>query len=107
MSITTTWKIDKIECAKDNPGIVETIHWRLYASSGEHEVSIFGLCVIDFIETPDFILYQNLTEGDVVAWVHSDLREKGVERAEDAVKKILVSKIHPGTEPETLPWQTS
>lgn len=107
MTITTTWKIDAMECLPQVGGqdnVVHVVHWRLHASEGDATTSVYGSCVIDLSPEGVFTPYEALTEDVVVSWVKASLGEEGVLRAESSVVSALENIITPAIVTNPLPW---
>jgi len=95
-----TWTIAQLERNTADGGVT-VAHWRCTAVDGDHSASAYGTCSF----TPDasaagFVPYENLTEADVLAWVHGSVDK-------DATEAALAAKIDAEKNPTTtvgLPW---
>jgi len=95
-----TWTIANLERNTADGGVT-VAHWRCTAVDGDHSASAYG--TVGF--TPDasadgFVPYENLTEADVLAWVHGSVDK-------DATEAALAAKIDAEKNPTTeagLPW---
>ena len=95
-----TWTIAQLERNTADGGVT-VAHWRCTAVDGDHSASAYG--TVGF--TPDasadgFVPYENLTEADVLAWVHGSVDK-------DATESALSAKIDAEKNPTTeagLPW---
>ena len=95
-----TWTIAQLERNTADGGVT-VAHWRCTAVDGDHSASAYGTCSF----TPDasaagFVPYENLTEADVLAWVHGSVDK-------DATEAALTAKIDAEKNPTTevgLPW---
>jgi len=95
-----TWTIAQLERNTADGGVT-VAHWRCTAVDGDHSASAYG--TVGF--TPDasadgFVPYENLTEADVLAWVHGSVDK-------DATEAALAAKIDAEKNPTTeagLPW---
>jgi len=100
MLATFTWTIANLERNTADGGVT-VAHWRCTAVDGDHSASAYG--TVGF--TPDasadgFVPYENLTEADVLAWVHGSVDK-------DATEAALTAKIDAEKTPTTeagLPW---
>ena len=100
MAATFTWKIPMTERNTADGGVT-VAHWRCTAVDGDHSASAYG--TVGF--TPDasadgFVPYENLTEADVLAWVHGSVDK-------DATEAALTAKIDAEKNPTTTagtPW---
>ena len=112
MAITTTWKIDSLECKIEDQGfsdVVYTIHWRLHANDGDAATSIYGSQSVSFDPTdPDyeFVPYEDLDEETVIGWLHDSMGVEGVIEREETVTTILDGIMNPVVESKPLPWNS-
>ena len=98
--MSATWTIAQLE-RNTSDGGVTVAHWRCTAVDGDHSASAYGTCSF----TPDasadgFVPYENLTEADVLAWVHGSVDK-------DATEAALTAKIDAEKNPTTTagtPW---
>ena len=98
--MSATWAIAQLERNTADGGVT-VAHWRVTAVDGDHSSSAYGTCSF----TPDasadgFVPYENLTEADVLAWVHGSVDK-------DATEAALTAKIDAEKNPTTeagLPW---
>jgi hypothetical protein len=97
---TYTWTIPTVERNLTDGGVT-VAHWRCDAVDGDYSASSYG--TVGF--TPDataegFVPYENLTEADVLAWVHGSVDK-------DATEAALAAKIDAEKNPTTTagtPW---
>jgi hypothetical protein len=100
MPATFTWTIANLERNTADGGVT-VAHWRCTAVDGDHSASAYGTCSF----TPDasaagFVPFENLTEADVLAWVHGSVDK-------DATEAALTAKIDAEKNPTTTagtPW---
>jgi len=98
--MSATWTIANLERNTADGGVT-VAHWRCTAVDGDHSASAYG--TVGF--TPDasadgFVPYENLTEADVLAWVHGSVDK-------DATEVALTAKIDAEKNPTTTagtPW---
>ena len=98
--MSATWTIANLERNTADGGVT-VAHWRCTAVDGDHSASAYG--TVGF--TPDasaagFVPYENLTEADVLAWVHGSVDK-------DATEAALTAKIDAEKNPTTTagtPW---
>jgi len=98
--MSATWTIAQLERNTADGGVT-VAHWRCTAVDGDHSASAYG--TVGF--TPDasadgFVPYENLTEADVLAWVHGSVDK-------DATEAALAAKIDAEKNPTTTagtPW---
>jgi len=97
---TFTWTIAQLERNTADGGVT-VAHWRCTAVDGDHSASSYG--TVGFTPDPTaegFVPFENLTEADVLAWVHGSVDK-------DATEAALTAKIDAEKNPTTeagLPW---
>jgi len=98
--MSATWTITQLERNTADGGVT-VAHWRCTAVDGDHSASSYG--TVGFTPDPTaegFVPYENLTEADVLAWVHGSVDK-------DATEAALAAKIDAEKNPTTeagLPW---
>ena len=100
MAITYTWRVAEMERNTADEGVV-VCHWRCTGVDGDHTASSYGTTS----HTPDpsrsdFIPFVNLTEVDVLVWVHGSVDK-------DATEAAIAAKIEAEKNPTTAtgtPW---
>jgi len=98
--MSATWTIAQLERNTADGGVT-VAHWRATMEDGDYSASAYG--TVGF--TPDasadgFVPYENLTEADVLAWVHGSVDK-------DATEAALTAKIDAEKNPTTTagtPW---
>jgi hypothetical protein len=80
-----TWTIANLERNLADGGVT-VAHWRVTESETVGDdtftASSYGTCgFTPDASTDDFIAYDSLTEADVLAWVHADVDQSGIESA--------------------------
>lgn len=95
-----TWTIVQLERNTDNGGVI-VAHWRVQAADGDRTAGAYGSCEFTPDPTdPGFIAFENLTEADVLAWVHESADK-------DAIETGLTVQIEEQKNPTTkagVPW---
>ena len=100
MAIEYTWSIPTTEYETATGGIT-VAHWRVSAVDGDYTASSYGTCGF----TPDatdsaFKPYDQVTEAEVLAWVHASVDK-------DATEAALAAKIEADKNPTSAagtPW---
>ena len=70
MANTYEWVISSLNAKiaeGDLSNVIETVHWRLQATDGEHTADVYGSTGLEAPEG-DFIPYESLTQADIEAW---------------------------------------
>lgn len=97
---TYTWTIPTCEHDIATGGIT-VAHWRVSAVDGDYTASSYGTCGFTPDATdPDFKPYDEVTEAEVLAWVHASVDK-------DATEKALAAKIEADKNPTSAagtPW---
>ena len=72
MANTYTWKVAAIDAQPSHEGhsnVINTVHWTLSGTDGEHTASSYGSAGVTYNADAPFTDYTNLTEEEVLAWV--------------------------------------
>ena len=97
---TFTWTIANCEHEVATGGIT-VAHWRVAAVDGDYTATSYGTCGFSPDATdPAFKPYDEVTEAEVLAWVHASV-DKG------ATEAALAAKIDADKAPTTAsgtPW---
>lgn len=101
MAITYTWKIIEMERNTADGGVV-VAHWDC---TGVDENGIAGRVYGAASFTPDatdpnFVAFEDLTEEDVLAWVHA---AEDKEAKEEAIANEIAAKVNPVVS-KGMPW---
>ena len=97
---TCNWTISQLERQTDTGGVV-TVHWRVTAEDGEYTASSYGTA--GFTPEPNtegFVPFDQLTEDDVLVWVHASVDK-------DETEANLATQIEEQKAPATVsgtPW---
>ena len=100
MAITYTWQVANMERNTADDGVV-VVHWRCTGVDGDHTASSYGTTS----HTPDpasdsFIAYADLSETDVLGWVHGVIDKDATEAA---IAEEIGAMANPTTATGT-PW---
>ena len=100
MALTYTWTIPTCEHDIATGGIT-VAHWRVSAVDGDYTSSSYGTCGFTPDATdPAFKPYDEVTEAEVLAWVHASVDK-------DATEAALAAKIEADKNPTSAagtPW---
>ena len=96
----TNWVISQLERTLDTGGVV-VAHWRATAVDGDFSASSYG--TVGF--TPDasaagFIVFDSLTEADVLGWVQAEVDKDGIEAS---LAANIEAQKNP-TQASGVPW---
>lgn len=110
MPNTITWKIDSMECKKQEEGftdIVYIVHWRVNGTDGTNYATVYGSQMLSYdLTDPDyeFVPYEELDEATVIGWLHDAMGVDQVIALEENVENQLAQLANPPTEVKPLPW---
>ena len=91
-----TWIISSLNAkiAEGNlSNVIETVHWRLQATDGEHTADVYGSVGLEAPEG-DFIPYESLTQADIEAWLEAKLDVDALKAGLDAQIEALKNPTH-------------
>ena len=107
----TTWIIEKLAAVlsdaeiaarqADGPVVVR-VHWRVTAQDGAYAGNVSGQQEITYDPEVDFTPYDNITEAQVLGWVHGAMGDQRVAYEDMVMQQIEQQKAEPLTLP--LPW---
>jgi len=84
--------------------IVNVVHWRYRATDGEYTTETYGSLGLNEPDPNDFILYENLTEADVITWLDEGM---DVPEMQASLAKSIELLKNPIEETLPLPWDES
>jgi hypothetical protein len=109
MSVTITWQIDDMKRNTETGGVFE-VFWTVWATRQEKYVTGINGSV-ELSPDPDsdtFIAYDDLTQDNVISWVHNILDRDIIEQ--EVTDKL--NRLHPlvesiPVESTGIPWASS
>lgn len=107
MTINTTWKIENIECltqSGDLENVVYNVSWRVFASDGAVEASVYGANTLEAPASENFVPYEQLTEETVLGWVHAAMGEEQKVMTENSAISSVELILAPKVVSKPLPW---
>lgn len=107
MTVEKIWRIEKLEVSKsvDGKNIVTHAHWECTGTDGEFNGRVFKMIDLDPPNFENFTEYNELTESQVVNWVHEKMGPEIVAYWEEVVDIQIEKQHRPKTEPLDLPWK--
>jgi len=109
MQITHQMKIEQLDTHQELMGkqdVVFAAHWRIIATNEKTTVSCAGVQKLSTDNLQNFILYEQLTEEVVVAWVKKEMQKSNVNISE--IEKNLTHEIleteKPKEQLKPVPW---
>ena len=90
-----TWIISSLNAKiaeGDLSNVIETVHWRLQATDGEHTADVYGSVGVEL--EGDFIPFENLTQADIEGWLEAKLDVDALKAGLDAQIDALANPTH-------------
>jgi hypothetical protein len=107
VTITNTWSIVKLEAYPEyanKTNVVFTVHWNLTGTEDTHTGYMYGSVGLEFDEESDYTPYDDLTQEQVIGWVHKVLGAEQVMSYEENVANQIELSKNPTVVYPTLPW---
>lgn len=98
--MSSFWKISKLD-RQSSDDLVIKAHFTVSSSLDEFAICVYGFVILE--RGSSFILYDQLSENEVIGWVKNALGIQGVESKE----KELSDKINEAKSPQIVsgvPW---
>ena len=95
MANTYEWKIASLDAKiaeGDLSNVIETVHWRLQATDGEHTADVYGSVGVEL--EGDFIPFENLTQADIEGWLEAKLDVDALKAGLDAQIDAMANPTH-------------
>lgn len=110
MTITNTWAVVQMDAYPEYEGatdVVFTVHWTLNRTDGEYAVGVYGSQGLTLDPEGSFMPYEDLTQEQVIGWVHNAMGEEQVAAYEAAVIKQIDEAKNPPVVNPPLPWASA
>ena len=107
MAIEYTWDIDRLDCYPEVYGqanVVFLVYWRAGAIDGDYSTTRGGSTQVAYVANGSFTPYDQLSSGQVLSWVQSDLGEKQIADIEASLAANIANQIMPLIASPPLPW---
>lgn len=107
MAITYTWEIESLDCVPSIKGktkVVSCVHWRVNATDGTNNTTIYGAQSLSYDENAAFLSYDALTKDTVVGWVQEVMGIDAVTKLQETLDKQLQNLATPPVITPPLPW---
>lgn len=101
------WKIEELECKPildSNENIVNNIHWRVNATDGVNNATVYGTQTLEYAKDATFISYPALTKDVVIEWVKNAMGAEQVLQLEKNLDNQLYLLANPPVVILPLPW---
>ena len=95
MANTYNWVIASLDAKiaeGDLSNVIETVHWRLQATDGEHTADVYGSVGVEL--EGDFIPFENLTQADIEGWLEAKLDVDALKAGLDAQIDAIANPTH-------------
>ena len=105
---TLAWHIQQLDCYPEyetQSDVVFKAHWTLEADDGlGHTGFVYGATQVALSVNDDFTAFADLTETQVLGWVHGAMGEPAVEVFEASAIKQIADQVNPVVISPALPW---
>ena len=114
--INYKWVISSMNCVikevvegQELQNVVNTVHWRRTATKGTegeegyYYADVYGAMSLTSPDPNDFVLYENLTEADVEAWLN-EMTDPTPQELDENLAKNIELQINPVEETLPLPF---
>ena len=100
MPTTHTWSITNLE-RNTSDNSVTIAHWRCESTDGTNTASAYGTTSHTGVPSDaDYIAYADLTEVNVLSWVHEQVTKADTEAANDT----KIAELATPTSTSGMPW---
>ena len=107
MTITYLWEIESLDCIpsiKNKLKVVSCVHWRINATDGTNNTTIYGAQSINYDENATFLSYDSLNKDMVVSWTQESMGIDAVTKLQETLDKQLERLANPPVISIPLPW---
>lgn len=109
MAITNTWIIEQMDCVpnyEQYQDVVITAHWRVNATDGTYNSTVYGTQSFTFNGSTPFTPYADLTQAQVIGWVQDAMGPEQVAQIELSLATSIENQINPPVITPPLPWNS-
>ena len=107
MAIIYSWIVEQLDCYPehdDHVNVVSVAHWRYAATDETNTTSVYGTVNISFEASEPFTPFEQLTQPQVISWVHDALGTAKIDALTDTLNLQLQNMIQPTIVSPPLPW---
>lgn len=100
------WIISQIDTVPEANGltdIVSVIHWRCNLKQ-DTSIDAYGTVTLTEVDSDNFLLFEDLSEEQVVNWVKSSLGDERISQITESLNARLQNKLNPRTVVKNVPW---
>lgn len=105
---TLTWRIQQLDCYPEydtQSDVVFKAHWTLEADDGSgHTGFVYGSTPVSLVVSDGFTAFADLTEAQVLTWVHEAMGASAVAAFEANANQQVVDQVNPPVISPPLPW---
>lgn len=104
---TKIWKIERLTAypqSQNQTDVVFCIDWRLLGTQDIYSATCYGQINVEYVPETAYTPYQNLTEAQVLSWVHNAMGPERVLTYEANIDAQLESQVNPVIINLPLPW---
>lgn len=98
------WSVKKLTCVPETNGltnVVSVVEYECEGTDGTNTAVFAGSLGVTLSKESEFILFENLSESDVLDWVWKEVSKEG---GEEIVARELLSKSSVSITTPQLPW---
>ena len=109
MTTEKVWRIEKLEVTSTEDGtqVVTSVHWECTGTDGTFLGRVFKMIDLDLPDFENFTNYNDLTESQVIEWVHVKMTPEIVQYWEKIVEIQIEKQRNPKPVEPDLPWKTN
>lgn len=107
MNITNTWGVVQMDAYPQGAGetnVVFNVHWTFKATGGAYVSSTYGAQRVTVDPDAPFTPYADLTEAQVIGWVHGAMGAENVKNCEITAANQIIAQLDPPVVTPPLPW---
>ena len=104
MTVEKTWRIERLETTGED-AVVTRAHWECTGTDGEFSGRVFKLVELGEPDLENFTEYTDLTEQQIIAWVHEKMTPEIVNYWETLVDIQIEKQKRPKPIDLDLPWK--
>ena len=108
MAITNTWSVQQLQCYPEAGGLTDVVFnicWKLDATDGTYTASVRSEVSLTLDPNAPYTPFAELTEAQVVGWVHNLIGSDKVAEYELGVASQIDTQANPPVVTPPLPWK--
>ena len=108
MTTRIEWVVERMECYPQRDGemnVVFGVHWRCNGADGRYSGTAYGSEGIPLNQGGPLTPYSDLTQDQVIGWVHAVMGHERVAEIEAVVTAQMNTQKAPPVVASLLPWE--